>query len=629
MLPLKNIGNNSAAAIHTIGKNTGIWLKRGYKACLKDFLFYYTYLSILFKSLVLLSTVAGISLSGTGIFKVYKIVPTDLVYLAFPLILLSFAFLFKNKGRMWFLIIFNLFFSAIFMFDAWNFRGFSSFISLYMLKETANLQNLGDSIMAMIHLRDLVFVIDIPVLIAIAIFNKKVYKNVKRNIIVFLLVLIIPSGYLAYAHYRYDISADRGKGQYLFKTFWTPGTTFTDLSPIGYHLYDAFMYFVQNRQLNLSAEDKQNIQQWFDEKKENLPDNKYKGMFKGMNLIMIQVESLEGFYLNNKVDGQEITPNLNGLLKNSFYFPNFYEQVNIGTTSDAELMSNTSVYPVRDGATYFRFPTNTYNNSMPKLMKGLGYNTLAIHPDKGAYWNWETVLSTFGYDKCLDATAFKQDETIGLGLSDGSFLRQIEPIIKSQKQPFYTYFISLTSHTPFYLPTKYKDLTLENKFLNTRLGDSFQTVRYTDKQLGILLSKLQEDGILDNTVVVIYGDHSGVHKFCADDVKKIKPVDDWWADNQRHVPFIIYQNKLKGQDIQTIGGEIDILPTISYLMGVDEKSLENTAMGRNLFNTNKNFAVMVDGIYKGDAADTKQKEHDINGLSVADKIIRSDYFKNK
>ncbi|MDP4093218.1 MAG: LTA synthase family protein [Bacillota bacterium] len=628
MLPVKNIKLPSIKGLEPIKNHVGSWLNKGFKACLRDFLWFYTYLALLFKSVVLLSTVKGMGISGTGFFKVFKAIPTNAVYFTFILLLLCFSFLFKNKGRMWYLFIINLLFSVIFVFDAWNYRGFSNFTSLYMLKQTANLQNLGDSIMAMVRIRDAIFLIDIPILLGLIIFNRKIYKNVKRNIIAFFVLFAFCVVYIICAHYEFDLSANRGKRQILFKSCWTPSTTITDLSPIGYHLYDAYNFLIQNHKLSLSAKDTSDIKQWYSDKNENLPDNQYKGIFKGKNLIMIQVESLENFYVNQKVDGQEITPNLNRLLTNSFYFTNFYEQVNTGTSSDAELLSNTSVYPVRDGTTYFRFPNNKYN-SMPILMKQLGYSTLAIHPDKGAYWNWETVLTAFGYDKCIDASAFKQDETIGLGLSDGSFLRQIEPIIKNQKQPFYTYFITLTNHTPFNLPKKYQELTLESKFQNTKLGGSFQTVHYTDKQIGLLLDKLKEDGVLQNTVVVIYGDHSGVHKFAADDVSKIKPVDDWWVDNKKHVPLIIYNSNLTGRQIDTIGGEVDILPTVAYLMGSDENNYKDTAMGRNLLNTNKNFAVLVDGTYVGNAPSDKEKQHDINGLAVADKIIRSDYFSNK
>ena len=77
-------------------------------------------------------------------------------------------------------------------------------------------------------------------------------------------------------------------------------------------------------------------------------------------------------------------------------------------------MTNTSVYPVRTGATFFRFPTNTYN-SLPKLLKGVGYNTLAIHPDKSSYWNCVPALTSIGFEETMDETHFNTDVVVITG----------------------------------------------------------------------------------------------------------------------------------------------------------------------------------------------------------------------
>src|SRR3712207_218879 len=120
--------------------------------------------------------------------------------------------------------------------------------------------------------------------------------------------------------------------------------------------------------------------------------------------------------------------------------------------SDAELLANTSIFPVRRGSTFFRYPNNTYPSSLPKLLEDIGYNTIAIHPDKGSYWNWLPSLSSIGFKKCIDSSHFNMDETIGLGLSDGSFFKQLVPILKQQKNPFYSFSITLSNHAPFSMP---------------------------------------------------------------------------------------------------------------------------------------------------------------------------------
>ncbi|MCO5386311.1 MAG: sulfatase-like hydrolase/transferase [Desulfosporosinus sp.] len=122
---------------------------------------------------------------------------------------------------------------------------------------------------------------------------------------------------------------------------------------------------------------------------------------------------------------------------------------------------------------------------MPKILREDGYNTLAIHPDKGSYWNWMPALTAIGFEKTMDESRFNLDEKIGLGLSDGSYFRQLAPIISEQKQPFYNFMVTLTSHNPFDLPEQYRSLILSEEFDKSKLGGYFQSIRYTDEQLGI------------------------------------------------------------------------------------------------------------------------------------------------
>jgi Phosphoglycerol transferase and related proteins, alkaline phosphatase superfamily len=261
-------------------------------------------------------------------------------------------------------------------------------------------------------------------------------------------------------------------------------------------------------------------------------------------------------------------------------------------------------------------------------MQGIGYSTIALHPDKGSYWNWMPALTSIGFQKAVDETSYKLDETIGLGLSDGSFLRQAEPIIVKQKQPFYSFMITLSSHGPFDIPAQYRELKLDSKLDETKLGGYFQSIHYTDKHIGIFLDKLQKDGILDNSVVVVYGDHTGIHKYYNDEVSKIQPQESWWQNNNMRVPLIIYTKGLEGKKFDNIGGQVDLLPSLAYIMGADTKSLEKTAIGKNLFNTNKSFAVLTNGDYIGKSSSEKEKNSAIEGITISDTIIRSNYFKN-
>lgn len=550
-------------------------------------------------------------------------------YIAFAAIFVSICFLFKNKGKFFSLIIVDLFITLITVMDIWYFRGFQTVPSVMLLKQTANLDNLGDSIFSMASPYDLLFFVDFIILIIAFIIFRKSFKNCKSNWKGTLVVLLISICYIGYVPFNVNVlKRENVRNSYLFSNY-DPTNTVEYFSPIGYHIFDVYNVYKNSKPYKMTAEDEAKIKEYYDFKNENLPDNEFKGMFKGKNLIVIQVESLEDFVINKKVDGQEITPNINKLLNNSIYLPNIFEQVNEGTSSDSDLMVNTSMLPLRQGSTFFRNPATTYN-SLPNILEKDGYSTIAIHSDKGSFWNYAQGLNGIGFDKFVDYYSFDRDENIGLGLSDGSYFRQIEPMIKELKQPFYAFTVTLTSHGPFDLPKEYRELKLSPELDENVLGGYFQSVHYTDAKIGMFIESLKKDGLLDNTVIAIEGDHTGPHKYYNSKIESLSNPESWWLDNGNHtVPLIIYNPSIKTPVKDDVyGGQIDIMPTLLYLLGVDNNVYQNTALGRNLLNTKRSYAVLTDKTIKGELTD-KEKEIVGNVLDLSDKMIRADYFKDK
>jgi lipoteichoic acid synthase len=590
---------------------------------LANVLLYYTFAALLLKSILALSIVMGDNNSKINFSKTFYFDPSMAVYSCFILIVLSFSFLFSGRKRFWFLVLLNLSFSTLMVLDLWYYRGYGNFLSILLLGELANLQNLSSSIISMARPVDLVFVVDAFLLFPLLLWKRNYQRNAQRCIPLFVLAFAIPLAFLVYEHYEIDINNDESE---LFMVCWVPQQTISNLSPLGYHIYDFYVSWNDRRQRTLSQDEKDSIERWFDKNREVLPPNKYHSIMRGKNLLYIQVESLESFVINQKVNGIEITPTINKLLTKSIYFTDFYEQVHNGTSSDAELMVNTSVFPVRRGSTFFRYPNNTYE-SLPKLLKQKGYSTLAMHPDKGTYWNWVKAHSSIGFDKCIDLSFFVPDELIGLGLSDGSYFKQAEPFIKKLPHPFYVFMITDTSHGPFDIPAKYRELHLNKNLDESKLGGYFESIHYTDKQIGLFLSRLKDDGLLENTVVVVAGDHCGIHKFYNDELEDIQPREDWWYTPKNHIPFIIWQQDVKGEVVPVTGGQIDIMPTLACLFGIDENLYSSSAMGRNLLNTNKSFAVLDDGSYVGKYSNEEEKKHALDGIGIADLIITSNYFE--
>ncbi|MBD7911481.1 MULTISPECIES: LTA synthase family protein [Clostridium] len=594
----------------------------------RDFLL--TLVIILIKTLLFLALLSDDKANGIHLKSIFFSMPPLGAWLAINAAFVAIGLFFNGKVQKWSFWTLNLLFTILVIGDMWYYRSNSVFLNYHMFSMTSNLDNLGSSIVSMVRLVDGLFLIDLVIMAVKNIKNRKTYTKHSRNVIGALCILLVSFSFLTYLHIKLDRKAGGFEGQFLFRTSWSPNQTMGNLTPIGYHIYDGYDFYQQSKPYKFDSNEKEEVRNTLTSLKENKPDNEYAGMLKGKNLLVIQWESLENCVINQKVDGQEITPNVNKLLSNSLYFNNFYEQTYGGTSSDAELMTNTSVFPVREGATFFRYPTNTYKYSLPNIFKNMGYSTLASHPDKGSYWNWMTSLRSMGYEKLLDASDYDTSDVINLGVSDESYLKQFGEVIKKQKSPYMAYTITLTSHSPFDMPENDRYLKLPENLEGTKLGGYFQSINYTDRYIGKLLSDLEESGALDNTVVVMYGDHEGVHKFYGDEVSATKGLEPWMEKDDRKIPLIVYNKDIQGKTFSVKGGQVDTLPTVAYLFGAPkEQYSSNLTIGRNLLNTNKDYALLSNYDLKQDGLTPEEQEKVKSLIGISDKMIRGNYYRDE
>lgn len=601
-------------------------MKEKVKSFLKcNWVFIFLVVVLQVKSMMLLSMLRTPGSASMNFGIMYFTPPAIWAHIAIVTLIASFVYLFKGKGRMWAAIVIDILVTILFIADIWYYRVNGTFLSIRHIIEPGIFNPIGKSLFNFKPI-DLLFLLDFVILFLVYKFtglkNVKYKSSLKTRLIAFISVFGISAIVIGFGHYYLDIAKKSDK--VLFRIAWAPFQTFSDISPLGYHGYD--IYYYTNKEMTLTDAEKNEIKTWFDENKEDLPDNKYKGMFEGKNLIAIQVESLENFVIGQKVYGQEITPNINKLLKNSLYFDNIKEQNNSGISSDCDLMVNTSMLPVRNGSTFFGYPWTEYN-TLQDLLNSKGYNTISTHPEVPGNWNWAEAHKSFKADKIWDASQFDQSEVIGLGMSDESYLKQIGDKLKNEKQPFYTFLVTLTSHGPFEVPEDKQYLNLPQDLNENMLGAYFQSVRYTDEAIGKFINQLKEEGLLENTVIMLYGDHCGVHKFYEDDIKDSPLEGDWWKDNEKEIPFMIYNPSIQGETISKEGGQIDFLPTIAYLLGFNRDAFDSTAMGRVLVNTNRNAIILNDGEIVGNPT-PKEKAHLEKSFNIADMVIQGNYFKN-
>ncbi len=323
------------------------------------------------------------------------------------------------------------------------------------------------------------------------------------------------------------------------------------------------------------------------------------GVAEGMNLIVIQVEAMQNFVIGREYEGQEITPFINSLLEeDTYYFDRYYQQTGSGNTSDAEFATNNSLFGTRLSYTYQIYQDN-YWRGLPVLLKDDGYTTAAFHSYQGDYWNRENAYPNQGFDDFYSETAFDINEILGMGLSDEELFSQSMDIVAEEKEPFYNFFVTLSSHYPFSVPGK-GDIKLNKEDEDTLFGKYLEAMNYYDYCLEQLFDRLKKEGLYDNTVVAFYGDHLGMNPKTEDVQKRMTEYLGWNYDYEdaMNIPLVIHvPGSGKHDTISTPGGHTDFLPTICYLMGYDE--LDTIYFGHNLINVKNNFVPLKSYLPEG------------------------------
>jgi phosphoglycerol transferase MdoB-like AlkP superfamily enzyme len=502
--------------------------------------------------------------------------------------------------------------------DTIYYRAFEDFFSFYTFEQYRNLDNLSSSIFALFKAKDLLYFLDFLAYIPYFYSKKFSTRHEKRP----KLFLYIFSFSLLYS-FGAEKAHQKLREQTLFEQTFAPTVTMSKLSVPGYYIQEIINYTKNHINSDLSAKEEQQVKRLFENNKKNyITDNK-SGALANQNVIMLQIESLENFVVNLKVEGQEVTPFLNSLAANSIYCNNFYEQINNGGSSDADFLVNTSLYPPRKSSALLSFGENFYY-SLPYYLNKANYKTIAIKQDKDFFYRWKSSLANMGYSTCYARDYFKNPEIINENVSDSSLLTAVFNTLLNEKNKYFAYISTVTSHVPYELPKEKKYLKFSDEMNKSIAGKYFQAIRYTDEQLKMFFEKLQYSGALNNTAIVLYGDHTSLNRYFKNEVAAMKNLAFAKDALIKRVPLLIYSKRLTPEINPTICGQIDIMPTLLNLLGLRTSSQSQYMCGRDIFNSNSNFAILSDGTAVG------QKPANINPieiLEICDKMIKADYFR--
>jgi len=603
--------------------------------------------NILFTAFVLTSVINGVIIRHVTVGNTLSFKPflADLVVV---LVIASFAYFLKPKNRFKYFLAWAVFLCLICILNGMYYKNYLSFASVSFLATLTEVGGYMDAVFeAIFDWSDLVYLWQIFTIVFVHIHlkKKKHYEEVEKieksklrflNTIVVSLVLL---GLFISMVTTLDISRLHRQ--------WNREFIVQEFGIYTYQLND-IMVTIRARLNSMFGYDEAN--RLFREHFTSVPnyqthENEFTGIFEGKNVIVIHAESMMSFLISDrnrdweptKFNGIEVTPNLNRLASEGMFFPNFYGQEGVGTSSDAEFTFSASLMPSSTGTVFMNFWDREYITTMT-LLRNLGYHTFSVHGNRGSAWNRQVMHPRMGYNSFYYyRNAFTIDETIGLGLSDKSFFRQSIDLllnIDEQHDNWYGMFMTLTNHTPFSAINTYSDDTgwlfevnarleilneltgeMEERvspFLeDTILGNYMKMSRYADEAIGQFIEDLGEAGLLDNTVIVIYGDHdnrirrSEYNRFYNYDpltgtVRTIDDegfidVDEYFYELNRAIPFIIWTPNLVGTEfnrrIYTAMGMIDVQPTLGNMFGFYNRF----ALGVDIMSVEDNIVVFPNG----------------------------------
>ncbi|MER2120160.1 MAG: LTA synthase family protein [Solibacillus sp.] len=485
---------------------------------------------------------------------------------------LAVAFLFKGKRRLSAMIIIYTLMTFLLFANAVYYRFFSDFITLPTISQTQNFGDLGGSVLTLLKPSDLLFFVDIFILIYIR-FSKninfqsgKVGFKMPAAVIAAAIVLSIVNLQLAEAD-RPDLLSRGFDRSYIVKY----------LGMYNYTIYDSVKTFeASSERASADSSDIAEIIN-FTNSFSAQPNEKYFGKAKDMNVIYLHLESMQSFLIDYELEGEQVTPFLNSLVKNdnTMYFDNFYHQTAQGKTSDAEFMLENSLFGLPQGSAFITKGQNTFE-AAPSLLKDYGYTSAVFHGNNGSFWNRNIIYNQFGYDEFFDESSYDTADSKNMaeyGLMDKPFFEQSESLLETLPQPFYTKFITVAHHFPYKID---QDLATIGKATtgDASVDNYFQTARYADEAIEQFFTYLKESGLYENTMIVMYGDHYGIsdnHNNAMEQIigEEVTPVVN--ADLQR-VPLFIHVPGMEGGVNHTYGGQIDLLPTVLHLLGVETKN---------------------------------------------------------
>lgn len=468
--------------------------------------------------------------------------------------------------------------------DLLYYRYFNDFLSVKLMNQATFVGSVTSIILSIVKVTDLLLFVDIIAFIMIT-KSKGTLQLFNHKLSFILTLIILPTIILSIS----------------FTSVWTGIKKYEFFN---YHVYDLISLDPEN---NVMTSEIHN--QLIDDMRQLHRESTY-GDYFGIakdkkNVIVIQIESLQNAMVNAFYNGQEITPNLNKIInQDSLYFSNYYQMIGKGNTSDAEFTSLNSLYAITSGNTYNVYEKNSFFG-LPWIMRDHGYTASSYHGFEASFWNRVNIYPQIGFEDSHFDTDYVMGEKIGFGLDDHDFFEQTIPMLKAKEGKNFNFLVTLSSHKPFDLPEDKKWITLDEEDENF-FGHYIQSVHYFDDALGKFIEDLKTEGLYEDSIIVLYGDHYAVGM---EDDLALERMENFLGEPYTYeemfnIPLIVHIPGSGLKETKSItGGQIDLLPTLMNILGIKNEYL---TFGRDLLNSESGFVAAQTFMEKGSFIDDEK-----------------------
>ena len=531
--------------------------------------------------------------------------------------------------------------------QSYHFAFFETFFSFSKITMLSELNGVKNEIFNKLDIKYLVFLFVLLMWFVFFILIKKIKVNEQNAIIA---KVIIASFLLLISTYSYQKIFELPNvnenelilsEEYLYSTMTNKNRFINRFGTIAYIYRDSIIN-LNKKDITLSNDELTYIQEYI--ANNQIESNEYTGIFEGKNLIFVLAESLCPEAIDEK-----LTPTLYKMSQEGYYFTNFYAPLYPANTNDSEFITLTSLIPsIEDGTTSKVFGSNVYPYSLANLFNKKGYNSNSYHSFIKAFYNREPFHTALGFNKFYDRDdlgivleTYHEDY---INWSDDKELFETMMSHTDIDEPFFNFVISASGHLPYMHLRWELNHNLDNDNLKEfpeELQYYFSSQMKLDEGLEHLIDILDKQGILKDTVIVVMGDHYP-YGLAKEESHNYIYQNDSYEFEKYHVPLIIFNAALNGEENNKLGSNFDITPTITNMFNLETDN--GYYIGNDLFSNKKSRVLFSDYSYLTidyyyDANDssvisfkeTTNYDKEIveikNIYRISQLILKSNYFK--